>query len=51
MNSQEKYIIQRKTQVKYNFYKIGTGLKEIVSKRYAKIIVAIFFIAVILAGF
>lgn len=51
MNSQEKYIIQRKTQVKYNFYRIETGLKEIVSKRYAKIIVAIFFIAVILAGF
>lgn len=51
MNSQEKYIIQRKTQVKYNFYRIGTGLKEIVSKRYAKIIIAIYFIAVILAGF
>lgn len=51
MNSQEKYIIQRKTQVKYNFYRIGTGLKEIVSKRYAKIIVAVYFIAVILAGF
>lgn len=51
MNSQEKYIIQRKTQVKYNFHRIGTGLKEIVSKRYAKIIVAIYFIAVILAGF
>lgn len=51
MNSQEKYIIQRKTQVKYNFYRIGTGLKEIVSKRYAKIIVAVYFIAIILAGF
>lgn len=51
MNSQEKYIIQRKTQVKYNFYRICTGLKEIVSKRYAKIIAAIYFIAVILAGF
>lgn len=50
MNSQEKYIIQRKTQVKYNFYRIGTGLKEIVSKRYSKIIAAIYFIAVILAG-
>lgn len=51
MNSQEKYIIQRKTQMKYNLYRIGTGLKEIVSKRYAKIIIAIYFIAVILAGF
>lgn len=51
MNSQEKYIIQRKTQVKYNFYRICIGLKEIVSKRYAKIIAAIYFIAVILAGF
>lgn len=50
MNSQEKCIIQRKTQVKYNFYRICAGLKEIVSKRYAKIIAAIYFIAVILAG-
>ena len=45
-----QYVLQQKTQLKYNFCRMGAGFKEIISKPYAKIITITYFLIVIFAG-
>ncbi len=50
MNTQERYTLQQKTKLKYNFLRMGKGLKNIITDRYARIIAAIYAIIVICLG-
>ncbi len=50
MNTQERYTLQQKTKLKYNFLRMGKGLKNIVTDRYARIIAVVYAIIVICLG-